>query len=463
MPAVVGLPSKPALEAGDVIAGRYEVERLIGRGGMGEVYAARNRGTGRSVALKIIRSSDVSDEQRRRFLREAKTATAISHPNVIDVLDVFEDEDGSPVMVMELLRGEPLSALLKGDRRPELGQIAAILLPVAHALQEAHDKGIVHRDLKPDNIFIGSSSGGALVPKVLDFGIAKVLDSASVAETQGSQTNTGSILGTPQYMSFEQAMSEKDIDHRADIWAFGVILFEAVTGRRPFEFENLGQMYTQFLQGEVPAVRDHAPDLPAGLADAIDHCLRKDRAERATDLGEVIEALERHADQDALVAIATALGDASLSTVTGKTQGNFEAPSIQRPGSRAPVWLGLVAVVLVGTGIWWLLGSTSSAVDSGVEPPAPTVATTSSSVELSSASARRAVASAGAPTGSLSASASATGVAATASVTAPPARPTTVGVRPPVATASPQTSAQPATSAAPTATGPKRIVDDLPY
>ncbi|KYG07299.1 protein kinase, partial [Sorangium cellulosum] len=282
--------------AGKVVAGHFRIERLIGRGGMGEVYAARNLGTGRDVALKVVRGvADAS--QTRRFLREARAATAIHHPNVIEVLDVFEDDDHTPVMVMELLRGEPLSALRRRRGALLLHEAARLLSPVAAALRAAHDKGIVHRDLKPDNIFLSEPQAGGCVPKVLDFGIAKVLDPTSIsAETHGANTSTGSILGTPHYMSFEQAMSEKDIDHRADIWAMGVILFEALTGRRPLEFETLGEMYTAFLQREVPSIRSAVPDLPADVADVLDRCLRKRREDRLDDLGPLIEVLGRHAD-----------------------------------------------------------------------------------------------------------------------------------------------------------------------
>jgi len=234
---------------GETLGGRFHISRLIGKGGMGEVYAATNKKTGREVALKVIKSAEITAERNRRFLREAKAATAIAHPNVIDVLDVFEDDSGAPVMVMELLEGESLSSLLRRLGKLPLAAVAALLAPVADALKAAHDKGIVHRDLKPDNIFL-AKLGDAVAPKILDFGIAKVVDPAAIiAETQGGATNTGSILGTPHYMSLEQAMSEKDIDARADIWAFGVILFEALAGRRPLEFENLGQMYTLMLQG----------------------------------------------------------------------------------------------------------------------------------------------------------------------------------------------------------------------
>ncbi|WP_437866055.1 serine/threonine-protein kinase [Sorangium sp. So ce363] len=292
-----------SLPAGKIIAGRFRIERLIGRGGMGEVYAARNVGTGRDVALKMIRG--VADAaQTRRFLREAKAATAIQHPNVIEVLDVFE-EDHTPVMVMELLRGEPLSGLRKRRGALQLYEAARLLVPVASALRAAHEKGIVHRDLKPDNIFLSEPQAGGCVPKVLDFGIAKVLDPTSISsETQGGNTSTGSILGTPHYMSFEQAMSEKDIDHRADIWAMGVILFEALTGRRPLEFENLGEMYTAFLQREVPSIRSAVPDLPADVAGVLDRCLQKRREDRLDDLAPLVEVLGRYTDPTSAGALA---------------------------------------------------------------------------------------------------------------------------------------------------------------
>ncbi|WP_437725704.1 serine/threonine-protein kinase [Sorangium sp. So ce861] len=342
--------------AGKVIAGRFRIERLIGRGGMGEVYAARNLGTGRDVALKVVRG--VADAaQTRRFLREAKAATAIQHPNVIEVLDVFEGDDHAPVMVMELLRGEPLSALRRRRGALHLHEAARLLSPVAAALRAAHGKGIVHRDLKPDNIFLSEPQAGGCVPKVLDFGIAKVLDPTSISsETHGGNTSTGSILGTPHYMSFEQAMSEKDIDHRADIWAMGVILFEALTGRRPLEFETLGEMYTAFLQREVPSIRSAVPDLPADVADVLDRCLQKRREDRLDDLGPLIEVLGRHADPaspgalaggkvvGALAPLAAAPRSAAPAAVTDR---GGPARSLKRAGAGAALLAAIGVAALV--------------------------------------------------------------------------------------------------------------------
>jgi eukaryotic-like serine/threonine-protein kinase len=318
------VPSSTLVE-GQTFGQHYRVEAIIGRGGMGEVYAAENTRTGRKVALKVVRSADVTPEQRRRFLREAKAATAIDHPNVIDVLDVFE-EGNIPVMVMELLNGSSLNAVLNSRGTLSLEETASIIVPVTKALKAAHDKGIVHRDLKPDNIFLDRQRDGAVVPKVLDFGIAKVLDPGAIsAETEGAATNTGSLMGTPHYMSFEQAMSEKDIDHRADVWSLGVILHEMLVGRRPFEFDNLGQMYTQFLQGEVPSIGEAMPSLPTEVREVIDRCLKKDRADRLGDVEPLITALAPHAGGVDLDGIASAAS-------TGATA----APS-QTPGTAAPV------------------------------------------------------------------------------------------------------------------------------
>ncbi|WP_437799003.1 serine/threonine-protein kinase [Sorangium sp. So ce693] len=335
-----------SLPAGKIIAGRFRIERLIGRGGMGEVYAARNVGTGRDVALKMIRGV-VDAAQTRRFLREAKAATAIQHPNVIEVLDVFEEEDHTPVMVMELLRGEPLSGLRKRRGALQLYEAARLLAPVASALRAAHEKGIVHRDLKPDNIFLSEPQAGGCVPKVLDFGIAKVLDPTSISsETQGGNTSTGSILGTPHYMSFEQAMSEKDIDHRADIWAMGVILFEALTGRRPLEFENLGEMYTAFLQREVPSIRSAVPDLPADVAGVLDRCLQKRREDRLDDLGPLVEVLGRYADPTSAGALAGGKVVGALAPLAASPSSGAVAapPALAAPDGRARLPSRAVAV-----------------------------------------------------------------------------------------------------------------------
>jgi serine/threonine-protein kinase len=280
------------LASGTLVGGRFRVERLIGRGGMGDVYAARHVTTGKVVALKVLRSSGTV----WRFTREARAATAMKHPHVVEVFDLFEEADGTPVMVMELLQGETFGSYRERTGALTLEETAKLLVPVLEAVRTAHAKGIVHRDLKPDNIFLAETAEGARVPKILDFGLAKMLDPAKLgSDTYGQETHTAAVLGTPYYMSFEQAMSE-EIDGRTDIWSIGVIVFEALAGRRPIEFDRIGQMYALFFQGTVPAIRDLVPDLPADAAAAIDRCLAKKKEDRLSDLTPLIEVLSKYAD-----------------------------------------------------------------------------------------------------------------------------------------------------------------------
>ena len=275
-----------------LVGRRFEVDRLIGRGGMGEVFAARHVLTGRHVALKVIRADGANAGRTNRFVREARIAGALRHPNIVEVLDAFEDEGGAAVLVMELLVGETLAAHRAREGTLSLEAAATILVPVARALVAAHRAGVVHRDLKPDNIFLATGEDGRRCPKVLDFGIAKVLDWTQLAgELEGQTTNTGALVGTPHYMAFEQAMSEKDVDCRADIWSLGVILFEALAGRRPIAFETLGQMYTAFLQGSIASAREALPELPGAVAETLDRCLTIDRSDRLAELAPFIDAL----------------------------------------------------------------------------------------------------------------------------------------------------------------------------
>jgi eukaryotic-like serine/threonine-protein kinase len=272
--------------------GRFEVEERIGRGGMGEVFAAKHAITGRRVALKVVRTDGRSAGRAGRFLREARIASALRHPNIVEVIDAFEEADGSAVLVMELLVGETLAQYRQRVGVLSLDEAASILVPVARAVLAAHRIGVVHRDLKPDNLFLASCDGAAPVPKVLDFGIAKVMDWTELgAGLAGSATNAGAIVGTPHYMAFEQAMSEKEIDARADIWSLGVILFEALAGRRPIVFETLGEMYAAFLQGSIPSTRETLRELPTGVADLLDRCLTIDRGQRLSDLAPFVEVL----------------------------------------------------------------------------------------------------------------------------------------------------------------------------
>ncbi|MCU0692703.1 MAG: serine/threonine protein kinase [Polyangiaceae bacterium] len=264
---------------------------------MGAVFAAINLSTNRPVALKVLHAEFAAKREFvRRFMREAKAATAIRHPNVIEVFDVVNSDRGEPVMVMELLDGESLDSLLARRGALPLGEVASIMTPVTAAVGVAHALGIIHRDLKPENIFLARGRGGHVVPKVLDFGIAKVLDPNRINElaTKSGATRTGSMLGTPHFMSFEQACGEKDIDHRTDVWSIGVILYVMLTGRRPYQGDNYGQILKALMTSTPPDIATLLPGLPNDVASMVSRCMVRARQDRPDDLREVHAVLSQH-------------------------------------------------------------------------------------------------------------------------------------------------------------------------
>ena len=285
------------LEQGALIAARYRLKGEIGSGGMGSVWAAEHELTGGRVALKFLNNSQTPETARTRFLSEARAATRVMHDHVIRVFDLFELDDQTPVMVMELLEGESLAARLEREELLPVADTAAILAPVADALHAAHAEGIVHRDLKPANIFLARDDDGAALAKVLDFGIAKLLDDALAT----GLTATGAVVGTPRYMAPEQAFGESDIDHRADIWSLGVVLYECLSGVHPVDGENLRQLMRRLLEDAITPLAALDPSLPDDLCALTMSMLNHDRTKRPTDLAPVIERLYRHAGDRVLV------------------------------------------------------------------------------------------------------------------------------------------------------------------
>jgi serine/threonine-protein kinase len=282
------------LARGHIVAG-YRLDRVLGRGGMGEVWAARPTWAGPSVALKVLKSElRTRPRMKRRLLREARAAAAINHPNVVRVHDVVDAGDDTPVIVMDLLEGETLGRRLSRSEALSLDEAAAILLPVFDAVGAAHRCGIVHRDLKPDNIFL-VNEGATVSVKVLDFGIAKLTRVNGEPNDSGLSTETGSMLGTPCYMAPEQGFGEKDVDHRADVWALGAISYECLTGGRPVEADNLGQFLKQLLSDGITPLDCVTPGLPAEVTRLISRMLELDRGKRLSDLAEAIHVLERYA------------------------------------------------------------------------------------------------------------------------------------------------------------------------
>jgi serine/threonine-protein kinase len=291
-------PFLPTLSKGEIIAGRFRLERPLGEGGMGVVWAAQHLVTRKPVALKFLKSTTRRHhaETRRRFLREARAACAVRHPNVVEVHDVIELADDSPVMVMDLLEGESFASRLAREGALPLPEVARIMLPVCAAAGCAHAIGIVHRDLKPDNIFLAVQEDGTKIVKVLDFGIAKLTATEGDAAHSGATTGTGMLLGTPYYMAPEQMFGEKDVDHRADLWAIGIILYEALAGERPTQGENVGQILKRVTRDGLVPLRERAPHLPAPVLDLVSRLLEQDRRRRPDDLREAVSVLSGYTD-----------------------------------------------------------------------------------------------------------------------------------------------------------------------
>ncbi|HMJ12740.1 MAG TPA: protein kinase [Polyangiaceae bacterium] len=299
---------KAVFETGDLLAGKYRVERVLGKGGMGFVVAAIHIQLEERVAVKFLMPELCQQEEPvTRFLREARAAVRIRSEHVARVLDVGVLEDGAPYMVMEYLDGHDLSAEL--DRRMQLGVHEAVeyVLQACEAIAEAHARGIVHRDLKPANLFLTRRADGSPLVKVLDFGISKAIVS-DLAEAQASLTATQSLLGSPHYMSPEQVRKPKLVDARTDIWSLGVILYELLTGSLPFSAENAMSVLAAVVSDPTPRVRETRPDIPEGLEAVVFRCLSKEPGQRFADVAEFAEALSPFAPASAAPSIKRIAG-----------------------------------------------------------------------------------------------------------------------------------------------------------
>jgi serine/threonine protein kinase len=263
---------------------------------MGVVWAATHAVTRKRVAVKLLKPEHTADPVRReRFMREARAASAVRHPNIIEIQDFIELEGDDLAMVMDLLVGESLGERLAREKRIPIGALAPMMLQVLSAVGTAHAAGIVHRDLKPDNVFLVADPDGGVSVRVLDFGIAKILPGDRPVGLPLSLTQTGAILGTPFYMAPEQIFGEKNIDARADVWSLGVILYECLSGRRPLECENFGQVLRVLAIGQFPPLRQVAADVPEEIADLVDAMLQRERSLRLPSLVEAYATIARHA------------------------------------------------------------------------------------------------------------------------------------------------------------------------
>ncbi|MDI1444775.1 serine/threonine-protein kinase [Polyangium sp. 6x1] len=281
------------VEIGRVLAERYALVRPLAEGAMATVWVAEDRDSGREVAIKAI-SLDAAGwrtEVRDRFMKEARLLALARHEHLVGVRDVGETDDGFLYLVLDLLDGETLADRITRDPPLDWKEAGRISLAITRGVAALHRAGIVHRDLKPANIVLHREGGGA-VPKIIDLGISKVRAAAADPELCATLTATGQVLGTPQYMSYEQALGDPDVDARSDVWALGVILYEMLARRRPFEAPNANAVLTAIRRKDAPALAEVASDVPAALAKLVDRCLVTDRAERFKDAGEMAEALQ---------------------------------------------------------------------------------------------------------------------------------------------------------------------------
>ena len=321
-----------ALTSG-VHLGPYEIFSLLGSRGMGEVYRGRDPRLGRDVAIKVLPSNASSDPGRvQRFEQDARAAAALNHPNILTVYEVGVDH-GAPYIVSELLEGQMLRERLRNGPLSVRTSVD-YAVQIAQGLSAAHDKGLVHRDLKPDNVFV--TSGGGV--KILDFGLAKLIDQegtgvvSSVLPTALPGTSPGLVLGTTGYMSPEQ-VSGAAVDHRTDVFASGVILYEMLTGQRAFVRETVPETMTAILRADAPDVRKRNPRVTQPLEQVLQRCLDKDPARRFQSMQELALAL-------------SSIGEASADTTTVVSAPVAVSPTHEKQRPNLPI-AGIVFAALL--------------------------------------------------------------------------------------------------------------------
>ncbi|MEZ4294633.1 MAG: serine/threonine-protein kinase [Polyangiaceae bacterium] len=423
------------LEAGALVDRKYQVTRMLGAGAMGAVYEAEHTGTGRRVALKVIMGQFAKDEGLvARFHREARAAGQIETQHITQVLDTGFDSDSElPFMVMEYLEGEDVQHLLKrtGPIHPDIA--LRIVAQSCLGLAKAHDKHVVHRDIKPANLFLAKRDAGEVIIKLLDFGIAKVkMEQAQETESAGL-TKTGNMLGSPLYMSPEQARGARGIDHRTDIWSLGVVLYQALCGKTPFQhLTALGELIISICSSHPQPLQERAPWVPAEVAAIAHRAMRHDPAQRyqsAMEMFNEIRALLPNGwniQEDMLVSLSSTAREQQapkmaismpppppMATMPGPAGLSGSAPGLSQSGplsasggagaatnvamttqggatqagGKKGLVIGLAAVVLLSLGgAGYMLLKPPDAVATQPPPPPPTTPTTSAAAPAPSTS-----------------------------------------------------------------------------
>jgi serine/threonine protein kinase len=370
---------EPEAEVGQLIAGKYRMEHVLGRGGMGVVVAALHEQLNQRVALKFLTDDAYQQpEAVARFVREARAAVQIQSEHVARVMDVGTLDSGAPYMVMEYLRGMDLKEVSTRRGALPISEAVDFVLQACDAVAEAHSLGIVHRDLKPSNLFLTERPDGSPMVKVLDFGISKAL--YAIDQSQLQMTASAAIMGSPQYMSPEQIRSSKNVDARADVWALGTILHELLTGSPAYVADTVPGLLAMIVADAPPPLSSRRPGAPADLEAIILRCLQKDRELRFANVSEFARSLERYASPETrplIRRIARVLGDRGQSNqafapaqlgqthkeTVGQTNGTWASTGRLNNGlSRTPAYqktsvqLGFgLGAIGVGIAAWMLL------------------------------------------------------------------------------------------------------------
>jgi serine/threonine-protein kinase len=381
---------------GTILAHKYRIERVLGEGAMGVVLLARHLQLDELVAIKMPLSAALqSPDAINRFVREARAAVKIKSEYVARVSDVGTLDSGEPFIVMEYLQGQDLATLLKQQGALPVEQAVEFVLQACEALAEAHALGIVHRDLKPANLFCVRRADGVLAVKVLDFGISK----ASSAGFDGTLTRTGTVMGSPLYMSPEQLVSARDVDARSDIWSLGIILFQLLCGRAPFNGETLPALSMAIAHAAPVSLCSLRPELPASLERVVLKCLEKDREQRYRDVGELAKALLDFAPKRAAASVERILRVVALAaspetaatasaheaefsaTQTQDTLSNFGQSGVASTSRLPRAALAFVASLLsVAASAWLWFRSPSRSMPAPHNPVASAAAATGSSL-----------------------------------------------------------------------------------
>ena len=395
-------------QIGDVLDNKYVVESLLGAGGMGAVYSARDQDLGQPVAIKLLLPQVAHDPQMvARFLREAQAAAAIQNDHVVRVFSVGKTNTGVPFMVMEFLSGIGLDELIRTRGPVPVSEAVDLVAEACRALGHAHALGIVHRDIKPSNLFLCSCPDGSQRLKVLDFGISKLIPVLDTPAHEHDLTSTVQVLGTPIYMSPEQARSAKAVTAATDIWALGVVLYELLCGQAPFTADTLSALIAQIVADNPVSPSKRRADVPVALGQLVMHCLEKLPERRPDSISEIARRLRPYASPRGVAHIDIVCGNTDPGSLPTALRLDVQSVTLPHLASRVTTarrgrWLAVVvgasALLALGVSVGLLLsmrpapainpdGEVSSAIIPSSPLPSAALVPSASASPLVSASA----------------------------------------------------------------------------